>query len=62
MAAILTLGGIPYSHAIALAVSDHLLKKLFNLTLGIPSTAVSGYSLPECIRSVRRTQQISEPE
>ncbi len=60
MAAILTLGGMPYSQAISLAVCDHLLKKLFNLGLGIPATAVSGVSLAGLIKSLARGPQMTE--
>ncbi len=62
MTAVLTLGGTAYAQAIPLAVIDHLLKKLFNLAIGIPSTVVAGYTLPALIRSLKRTQQIPEPE
>jgi glycosyltransferase AglD len=62
MTAVLALGGTAYSQAIPLAVIDHLLKKIFNLAIGIPSTVFTGYTLPKLIRSLRQTQKISEPD
>ncbi len=60
MAAVLTLGGMPYPQAASLAVCEHLLKKLFNLALGLPSTAVSGLSLPGLIQSLKKAAQTPE--
>lgn len=53
MAAVLTLGGVPYPQASVLAVCDHLLKKLFNLAVGLPFTAVIGISLPRLLRTLK---------
>ena len=41
-AAVLALSGVPFEVALAIGILDHLVKKLFNLALGLPATASIG--------------------
>jgi uncharacterized protein (TIRG00374 family) len=44
-AAVLVLSGAPFETALAIGILDHLVKKLFNLSLGLPATARIGMGL-----------------
>jgi uncharacterized protein (TIRG00374 family) len=42
LASVLTSAGVPFDLAVAVAVLDHAVKKLFNLSVGLPATAGIG--------------------
>ena len=46
-AAVLALFGVPFEAALAVGMLDHLVKKLFNLALGLPATASIGMGFGE---------------
>jgi uncharacterized protein (TIRG00374 family) len=52
-AAVLVLSGAPFDLAVAVGILDHLVKKLFNLSLGLPATARIGMSLDKIRRLSR---------
>jgi len=49
VSAVLVLSGVNFHMAVAIAVADHLLKKILNLAVGIPVTAVLGMNVKEMI-------------
>ena len=52
-AGILTKFGLPFDIAIAIAISDHFVKKFFNLALGLPSTAEFGIKAKKLYRIIK---------
>ena len=53
-AAVLVLFNVPFEVALAIGILDHLLKKLFNLALGLPATASIGMGIRE-ISAITKT-------
>lgn len=53
VAAVLTLSGIPLEMAVSIGLGDHILKKIFNLTVGIPSIPALGMKISDIRESIR---------